>query len=405
MKTWKLFFLFYFSALFVFACSLSDPNIPKGFTQTSITHTAEPVKDPESDELSGRPTSEGDNAISRTGPLMPYLINFDTAAFMNCPGSVLNDPVFFSLKFGAYGSGLQLRPELKDVLSKINHVEGRKQQLESSALIKSRAQLSLSRTGYPAQITQTSQGNAVVNTISLNHPSVVNNLATNGVSYRLAHNALVEISLPYPGSSFFNLLPSLNTKYTLYLAYNKGKDFYPISSEKGIHYGRYFHIGFSSDTKFLTQITERDIQTETSGGNWVCPEGLRFAIHRESKFIRSYYENNRAWFDALKLSAEWWCQEDASVLSSWEKKLFSLLMKNQIFYFGKTLKWVKDAEGTNQPVILNKKCIAPTNPKYNSCYNSRFTHKVEFEDSKCVSGDKTKVCPAYLSICVKHSPR
>lgn len=403
MKILNKILVFYCSTLFLSACSVNDPAIPKGLAQTSITHTAEPVKDPKSDdELSGRPTSEGERALTRTGPLMPYLINFDTAAYMNCPNSVVNDPVFFSLRFGAYGSGLQLHPEFKDALSKISHLEERKQQLEASSLIKSRAQLSLSRTGYPAQISQTNQGNAVVNTITLNHPSVLNNLAKDGVSYRLAHSAFVEMSLPYPGGSFFNLLPSLNTKYSVYLTYNNGKDFYPLSSEKGIHYGRYFNFNFSPNAKFLMGITEQDIQNEPIKGNWDCPTDLRFAIHRESRSTRSFYENNRQWFDAEKLSAEWECQEDSSVLSDWEKQLFSVLIKNRVFIYGKTVKWEKDSSGTNQPVILNKKCIAPTSPQY-SCYNSQHTYRVEFEDSKCASGDKTKVCPTYLSICFKRS--
>lgn len=404
MKTLNKITLFYFSILFLSACSVNDPILPKGhLLQASGTQTTEPVED---DELSRRPTSAGDRASARTGPLMPYLINFDTAAYMNCPGDNLaSDAVFFTLKLGSYGSGLQLHPEFKEALADINHLEERKKQLETAPLIKSRAQLSLSVTGYPDQVIgYPTKSNPVIETILLNHPYVLTNLAKDGISYRLAHNSFIELHLLWPGNKFFDLLPSLNTKHSVYLTYNNGTDRYPLSSEKGVHYGRYFNFDFSSNAKFLMQITEKDIQNEPVAGQWVCSPDLRFAIHRETQFIRNFYKENRQWFNENKLSAERECQEDNSVLTPWEQKLFSLLIKNRIFIYGKTIKWVKDSSGTNQPVILNEKCIAPVDPKY-SCYNNQHTYRVEFEDSKCVPGNKTKVCPNYLSICVKHLPK
>ena len=391
------------AALLLISCSISDPTLPTGLTQASITQIAEPVEDTDSNDLSGRPTSAGEKALARTDALIPYQINFDATAYMNCPGdAAANDAVFFTLKFGAYRSGLQLHPDFKNFLANMS-LEEKKQQLESSPLIKSRAQLSLSSTGYPSQIRKTSQGHSVVDILTLNHPSVLSSLAKDGASYSLGHNASVEMNLLYPGNSFFNLLPSLNTKYSVYLTYNNGSNVYPLSPGQGRHYGRYFNLDFSSKAKFLMQVAEYDLQDETSKGSWICPDHLRFAVHREFQSTLNFYKENRDWFNKNKLSAEWACYEDSSVLSEWEGKLFSLLIKNRTFIYGKTIKWVKDSSGTNQPVYLNRKCIAPTNPAH-SCYNDQHTFKVEFEESKCDPRNKTKVCPAYLSLCFKQSP-
>ena len=396
MGTVKIFYrtiLLFCLGIFILSCSddvqepvpdLSGDNLPQFSADTGQTQLTVPE---------GGDTS--DLTPREVNTPLPYEVNFNTAAFMNCPGdAVPNDSVFFTFKFGAYTSGVQLNPDF--------NLQGtsteRRRQLESSALINAKAQLSLSQTGYPGRIVQAG-GKAVVETLTLNHPSVIQNLVQDGVSYRLGHNASVELKLPYPGNSLLNLVPSLNTKFTVYLAYNGGQDLRPLQRGNK-YYGRYFNFNFNSKQSYLTGMREYDLQEEQSRGRWVCPEELRFAVHRDPTHTRALYEANRPFFDDRNLSAEWECQEDASVLSDWERQLFGVLMKNQSFIVGKTIKWEKDANGTNQPTTLNKKCVRPANSSHH-CYNNQNTAKVEFEESHCaLTGDRAKVCPAYLSVCI-----
>ena len=311
--------------------------------------------------------------------LLPYQINFDTAAFMNCPGDTSSDDsVFFTFKLGAYTSGLKLDPDtdLQDW----------------SSLINAEAQLTLSQTGYPGRIAQI-ENKAVVETLTLNYPSVIQNLLRDGVSYKLGsiNNASpVELELPYPGGTgLLNLLPILNTAVTVYLTYNDGEDTRPLKNINGAIYGRYFNFYFNPKTiSYLKDIREYDIQDNRSRGQWICPEKFRFAIHRHP---------------ILRLSKEWECQEEKSVLSNWERQLFSVLMKDQNFIYGKTVKQMKDSNDTTQDNLLNQKCIRPTNIKHHCYNNNQDTAKeVMFEKANCVfQEDGTKVCPAYLSICIK----
>lgn len=398
IKTFYRTILFFGLCIFILSCS-SDPQetVPdlsnEGLVQASGTQPQLAV--PAIEDSTGLIPNEVNTPL-------PYQINFSTAAFMNCPAdAVPDDSVFFTFKFGAYASGLQLNPDLN--LQSLTSTE-RKRTLESSPLINAKAQLSLSETGYPGRIAQIGNNKAVVETLTLNHPSVIQNLVQQGISYRLRHNASVELKLPYPGNSLLNLLPILNTKFTVYLAYNGGQDLRPVKKD-GKYYGRYFNFNFSSKKSYLTGMREFDLQDDQSRGQWVCPEELRFAIHRDSTHTRALYETNKdSFFDPNNISAEWECQEDISVLSDWEKQLFGVLMKNQSFTVGKTVKWERDSKGTNQPTLLNKKCVRPINSSHH-CYNNQNTAKVEFEESNCtLTGDRAKVCPAYLSICINQKP-
>ena len=409
MGTIKIFYqiiLFLSLCIFTLSCSddlqepvpdLNNGNFGDGLAQASSTQPQLTV--PEGGDSSDLAPREVDTPL-------PYQVNFNTAAFMNCPGdAVPDDSVFFTFKFGAYTSGLQLNPDFD--LQGLTSTE-RERKLESSSLINARAQLSLSGTGYPGRITQiqTNKGNrAVVETLTLNHSSVIQNLVQDGVSYRLGHNASVELKLPYPGNSLLNnLLPGLNTKYTVYLAYNGGQDLRPLKKRGGKYYGRYFNFNFNSKKSYLTGMKEYDLQDDQSLGKWACPPELRFAVHRDPAHTQAVYKANREFFDTNNLSAEWECQEDGSVLSNWEKRLFSVLMKNQHFIYGKTIKWERDSQGTNQPTVLNKRCVRPTNSGHH-CYNNQNTAKVEFEESNCtLTGDRAKMCPAYLSVCINLAP-
>ena len=330
---------------------------------------------------------------------LPYQINFSTAAFMSCPGdTVPDDSVFFTFKFGAYTSGLQLDPDF-DLQGTSTE---RQRALESSPLINAKAQLTLSKTGYPGNIIPLQNRRAIAEILTLNHPSVIQNLVQSGVSYRLGHNASVELKLPYPGNSLLNLLPSLNTKFTIYLAYNNGQDLRPLKKNEK-YYGRYFNFNFNSKKSYLTGMRELDLQDDQSRGRWSCSEKLRFAIHRDPVHTRAVYKANRVtFFDKNNISAEWECQEDGSVLTKWEQDLFRALKIHQHFTYGKTVEWKRDSNGTNQPTLTNTRCVRPVDSTHH-CYNNQNTAKVEFEESNCsLQGDRAKVCPAYLSVCVNY---
>ena len=410
MKSQMGIYYFLSFAIIAISCSFGDPVLPNGISQNSILLPPGQKPTISPDDNQNGPGTAGIPAEERTSDTLPYQIDFDTVAYMNCPGDAQpNDPVFFTFRFGAYGSGLKLSPDFAETLKHLNSSEKRLK-LTSSPLINSRAQLSLSQTGSPGQIARIGQSTDVVDVLALNNTSALEYLIRDGVSYKLGHNASVELDLLYPGNSLFNLFPSLDTELTVYLTYNRGdspENFQPLSPGEGVHYGSYFNFDFNSNSDSLTRVKEFNLLNNRSRGNWECPENLRFAIHRDNQFTRDLYfnnENNRKYFNENDLSVEWECQEDASVLQGWEPGLFNSLIKNRTFVYGRTLEWDRNSDGENQWTLTDKKCIRPTRPEFN-CYAGN-TVRVEFNEVNCsVSSDNTKVCPSYLSICVNSAAK
>ena len=392
----QIFFLCLSSCVGLAGCAIDEP-ILSGLQQASTQQKPVTKK---SDDL--KPSSPGKAAVSRNASPLPYKIDFDTAAFMNCPGDVSpNDPIFFFLKFGAYASGVKLSDDVRKKLSEISSVEKKQKFLESQPLITARAQLSLSSTGYPARIARIG-GGGIVNVMPLHHPQVTKNLSRDGVSYTLADGRLVELEFPYPGGAFAGF-PSQLRKFSVYLTYNKGSDMRPVSPGKGLYHGRLFKPDFSED--YMTALTERDLKSDKPAGKWTCPEKLRFAVHREPQFTRNYYTQNRKWFNSKKLTLETECKETADIFKSanekqaeYEKQLVEIVANPDVFFYGRPLQFSKDSSGDIQGALLDSRCIASKNFQH-SCYGQ--VRRVEFDKSKCIEGSKDKACPAYLSICIK----
>lgn len=327
--------------------------------------------------LSSGEGSSSDLEFNEVNVPLPYQINFDTAAFMSCPGDTFpDDPLFFTFKFGAYMSGLKLAPD--------TNLKG------WNSLIDARAQLTLSQTGSPGIVARRIDDNGDISQIlNLNYPQVQKNLLRDGVSYRLGQSS-VELELPYPGNDLLQLLSMLNNEFTVYLTYNDGKDYRPLKT-KEYYYGRSFNFDFDSRQRgylTLAGIEEYDLRDNRPHGEWFCLKRLHFAIHRHP---------------ILRFSDKWECQEDKSVLSDWDRQLFSVLMKDQNFIYGKTVKQVQDSSGTTQYTALDQKCIRPADISF-GCYNNNpaIGKMVDFEATDCtLQGDGTKVCPAFLSICIK----
>ena len=405
MRTFAVIFSFLSIAFFGFYCSLEEGALLPGGGIPNNSIALPPGQQPTlpgESENSGpkKPGTADIPAEERTSDILPYQIDFDTVAYMNCTGdAVPNDSVFFTFKFGAYSSGLKLRPEFAETVRNLSSAD-KERKLSTSPLINSQAQLSLSKTGSPGNIAQLAQSRDVVETLALNHVSVVNNLVSDGVSYKLGHNASVELGLPYPGNSLFNLLPSLDTNLTVYLTYNSGQSSLPLSPGSGVYYGSYFNFDFNTNNNYLTRVKEFSLLDSSDRGNWECPDSLRFLVHRDSRFTRDIYKKNREYFHQNDLSIEWECKEDSSVLNSWEQTLFNSLIKNRTFVYGKVRKWTWDPEKKeNIDTLIETKCIRPTDHRY-SCYESK-TVRVEFNEVLCsVQADNTKVCPSYLSICI-----
>ena len=362
------------------------------------------------DEGNPDPDSTGEDGSGRSDSGLPYKINFDVAAFMNCPGdTVPNDSVFFTFKLGAYITGLQLDPDFADSLDESSSEKER--QLQGSSLINAQAQLTLSQTGSPGRIASLGgSGGKVLDSLVLNQPFAIRKLAEDGISHGLTHGAKVEMQLPWPGNSLDNLFPDLNTRLTAYLTYNNGQNHTPLSRGRGLYYGSRFHFGFNSNRKILREVRSYDLATDRSHGEWACPENLRFLIHRNSAFTRQVYQQNQKYFDQNNISAESECQPDESALDGWYQDLFNTLITNNTFSYGKTVKWHKGSDGRLKATQTNQRCIQPTEPRY-SCYTSD-TARVEFDEANCTingmdsSGrHKVKVCPSWLSICVRNVRR
>ena len=389
---WKICFRLSLGAGFA-ACTIDEPIFSGGLQQASIQEQVTT----KSNDPKLKPSNPDQAVIRRTTSRLPYKIDFDTAAFMNCPGDASpNDPIFFFLKFGAYGSGVQLNADVKQALAEISSLEKKQAALESLPLIRARAQLSLSSTGYPARIAAIGSG-AIVNILTLHHLQVTKKLAQHGVSYKLADDRLAEMELPFAGQQFSSFKAHLQD-YSVYLTYNKGSDARPVSPGKGLYHGRLFKPSFSDN--FMTALQEKDLRSDKRAGKWTCPEKFRFAVHREPKFTRNHYLKNYKWFDSKELTPEMECKESAAGFDKFEQQLMKLVINQDVFFYGRTLKFSKGSDGQSQAKLLNSRCIAPKNFRH-SCYNQ--VHRVEFDKSKCIDGDPVKACPAYLSICIKKS--
>ena len=397
--------VFFTAAFFVVGgCSVSSPDPPTSIYHGSVDPTGGvQVTVPGDKEPPEKEPGEGGGEGEGRTSVFPYFLNLDTVAYMNCSGdTALNDPVFFTFKFGSYVSGLRLTAEYEETLGNFDAAQ-REQTLQSADFIDAWAQLSLSRTGSPGQIAQLDSSTPVVQTLTLNQPSVLRSLAVNKVAYKLAHNAPLEMSLPYPGNSLFDLIPKLDTQLTVYLTYSNRKDHFPISTGNRIYHGRYFNFNFNSNKNYLKGVREYNLLDEKPSGNWVCPESLRFAIHRDSKYTRDLYnndENIRNYFIANNLSLESECVEDSNIFSSeWEPVLMNKVLRGDTFVYGRTHKAIHTSGRVNW-VNTGKKCIRPSDYRY-SCYHNKSTVRVEFNEAECsVRADNTKVCPSYLSVCV-----
>ena len=390
--------LFFFAALVSCAPGEPVPDLEESDDLTQSSAAAEGGNDNSLPDTQ-TPVPRNINLSPRqTDAVLPYQINFDTMLSMTCPGDAkANDSVFHTFKLGAYRSGLQLNPKFKLKGSK----EDKKAKLNGADLIGARAQLSLSKTGAPEHMAEIRKGTPIVSLLSLKHSSVIDNLATKKVSHRAGGRSSVELALPYPGNSLQNLIPLLGSRLSVYLTFNSGKDHRPL--KKGDqYYGRQFKFGFSENKNYVSQMSEIDLARDESAGRWRCPERFRFAVHRDPTWTRALYKANRGFFDRHDLSAEWECQEAASVLSDEERKLFAVLDKRQTLVFGETVKWTKDENGTNQPTVLNQRCVRPRNSDH-QCYNNKQVKRVEFDESECVAGgkDSARLCPAYLSLCAR----
>ena len=239
------------------------------------------------------------------------------------------------------------------------------------SLIDARAQLTLSQTGNPGRIALI-KNRDIAKILTLNYPQVRENLLRDGVSFRLGYTpSSVELELPYPGNSLQNLLPSLNTKLTVYLTYNDGEDTRPLKEPSGAIYGRYFNFYFTKQS-YLTGIREYELQDNQPRGQWICPEELRFEIHRHP---------------LLRQSNKWECQEDKiRFCLIGQDSFFSALMKDQNFIYGKTVKQVKNLDGITLDISVNQKCIRPTNITHYCYDNNPDTAKaVDFEETNCTT--------------------
>ena len=327
-------------------CSFDSPQSPQSIYHGSTDPGgAPPLRLPTEEEIRQKEPNFDGLEGTDSNSVFPYFLNLDTVAFMNCPADkVSTDPVFFTFKFGAYASGLRLTSEFAEKLEGLNAAE-KEEALQNADFIDSQVQISLSGTGSPAQIAQFGGSQNVVQTLRLNQKSVLKNLAERGVSYRLAHNATLEMNLPYPGNGLFNLIPLLDRQYTIYLTYNNGKNNYPLSSGSRVYYGKYFNFNFSSNVNYLEGIREYNLQDESPSGNWICPESLRFAIHRDSRGTREFYNKYQQHLVQNRLSVESECKEDSQVLSPGERALLGDVLRENIFIYGRTHKVVSGPGG------------------------------------------------------------
>ena len=386
-------------SFFLLSCTVSDPVTPPGLVSPStdssnLRQQTPPPPDKKSDKS---PSTAGSGAETRNN-IFPYFINFDTLAYMHCPAdSQPNDPVLFTFKFFSF-SGLQLSGEFKNSVKKLNK-KSKEQKLRSSPYVSSQVQLSLSKTGRPGQFAKAS--NSVIRqSLALNHGTVLRKLASSGVSKTLGHGKSLALSLPYPGKDVASLIDVLADRdMKLYLTYyNNGKTKTPIQSGEDAWFGSRFNIDFHQNGKYLTDVQEINLQDEEDAGNWVCPDYLRFVIHRSSQQTRAAYAEHQKWFAQEKLSIEGECRSRDNLYTDEQKAFLKSVLGPRNFGFGESKKAIRASDGGNSWQWTGRRCIYPIAAR-NSCYTA---YRMEFDESaSCSETDPKKACPSYFSICFK----
>ena len=388
---------------------------------------------------SGRSSDEeSEIASGRVNPF-PYDLVPDTITSLTCPEHVNISNEAFTLNAGAYyAHGLQLSDEFLDdhqITGNTPYQEIR-QLLEKSIFKPAQARLALQNESN-LNVIQSVKGRPPVafrfpplsNPSSLDSLSRFERLLTSRStsSTNVQNSGRFRASLPITGKNLISWAPSLaqNTSGSLLLTVTytlDGKSIIFNPETKG-PYGRGYKLEFEDFYKanYLLNVREENLSTTRQEGEWVCPDNLRFMIHRATSYEASLFNRN---FETYKNSGipegllpEGFCYTGNTQLTEGESSFFALefgvnQLKHLPFEVGRTIVW---REGSEEPYATNYPCIKF---RTRGCYRGDHFYRIEFDPSKLdeckrlrnvdyphfSSEEMYKICPGFLSVCYRRVP-
>ena len=405
------------------------------------------------------PYPENSKAVTTRHNSLPYDLVPDLLSTLTCRQNVslisVGGP--YTISLGAYFEGLKLSDKFKNDHS-IQDRDFRenpqriRQLIERSPLKGAYAELSLRRASNVMHSPIEFKGkNPIRQLFSLLWDAhVIEQLSQKGKALETRPvNRNQYNSFPFKtkftnmdGAEFLGALPALSQgsgELLLALLYTfNSNPPQPIFVTGTQVYGKTYKLEFNNAQAgdYLTDVFEEDLTNNKRGGEWTCPERLRFIVHREKNPQgRAHSFNNKAFITlehrgriAPELKPEGYCDTTRAPFSSnaremvYLKKEFGSRPSNWPFKLGISMVYSNNegisttTKGTiesNQFRRTNQACIVPTH----ECYSTGGDFfRVEFDMNRINNCEKMrggtnftnpddpiyKVCPAFLSMCYRN---
>ncbi len=363
----------------------------------------------------------------------PYELIPDTLTALTC---TVNQPVGgkpFTLHAGAYfAHGLQISKNFKesnDITSNTNPgPEKVRQLLEKSPFKEAFARLAIQNESNLTKIISSGgrpiqypfpilHNNETLNHLSTLKPVFVTRSSSSSLVNRGGRFATV---LPISGQMLHQFAEGLAAgtfgEPLLTLTYTRDGNSL-IFSPNGKPFGRGYKLEFEDFYRpnYLIDISEENLLTAERDGDWVCPEELRFMVHRSTSKEQSQFNKYRNRFTLPEgLIDEGYCHTEGALPTKGHNAFFEMVFGRQLpFEFGYTA--VSRQGGftvTNQPCIKfrNQGCYHPG--------GGNTIYRIEFDPEKlddCIlihqitdlnpgeNDEYYKICPAFLSVCYRDS--
>lgn len=372
-------------------------------------------------------------STSERGSEFLYELVPDTLMALTCPNTQYIGNKHFTLSLGAYIShGLQLSRDFlrNNDIDEDTPYQRVRQLIERSPFKNAKARLALQdETNLNAVISNSLQKQPLQDFFPIfNNPQTLDHLSRLEPVFasRSSSSSLVNsggrfiASLPISGGTLRSLAPGLAQgsfgQPILTLTYTLNNQ-HAIFSRPREPYGKGYKLQFENTYKanHLVAVHEEDFVTKQEG-EWVCPEKLKFMVHRATRREESPFNRERNKF-AGKLPTglldEGYCYTREKNLNATERDFFETVfgtsqLNGLPFEIGETVA-IRDGESfiTDQPCIKFKKA---------GCYLiGQAIYRIEFDPNKlddCVLNSQItyrhfsneefyRMCPAFLSVCYR----
>ena len=413
-----------------------------------------------------------DEAEARGTSSFLYDLTLDTAISLTCPSNNRLRGKDYGIFFGTYerSGGLRLSKEFQ----RENRISSRepagkvRQIIDKSQFKNSQAQLALQPQGDLNNIISFGGHRILKAFPPINHSSILDHLSRlrpvftsrSSDRRRAGGGGMFEAGLPLRGPHFVQNAAQLaeNDGYTVTLTYRPltSRSWFVYNNED-IPYGKGYIMEFADSNRvnYLDNIEEYDLTTEEESATWVCPEGLRFQVHRKGVSRPEYSYFNYIWKTRSKRSdgspnpnfyqgegasepdetgrientpnpvlQEGHCDTRGDNLSPKQRRFIETVFGSADssrlpFEIGRVMVWKRKGESDEEIVELRSTaCIRFTSDP--GCYSGDDRNppfRIEFDPeelSDCTAitsiggldwkdSRAYKLCPAYLSVCYRRT--